>query len=104
MNALLRCSGFEWDDGNRDKNWRKHGVSDAECEQVFFNQPLVAKADTEHSQGEDRYFALGRTDADRWLFTAFTIRHELIRIISAREMTRNEAREYGRHAKKNSKV
>jgi len=38
---LSQCIGFEWDKGNIDKNWLKHEVNPTECEQIFFNQPLV---------------------------------------------------------------
>lgn len=94
LDDLERCVGFDWDDGNRGKNWDKHRVSDAESEEIFFNDPLVAGTDSSHSQSEPRYFALGRTDADRRLFVAFTIRKDLIRVISAREMTLQESRRY----------
>lgn len=97
---LRRCTGFEWDDGNADKNWEKHQVSDAEGEQVFFNRPLLVLPDPAHSQGEDHLFALGSTDSGRRLFVAFKVRGDRIRIISARDMTRNETREYERHAKR----
>lgn len=98
--ALRRCTGFDWDDGNSDKNWEKHRVSDSEGEQVFFNRPLLVLADPAHSQAEDRLFGLGTTDGGRKLFVAFTIREDRIRIISARDMTRDETREYERHAKR----
>jgi hypothetical protein len=91
---LAKCTGFQWDDGNLGKNWDKHNVSDEEVEEVFFNDPLVAGADTRHSKRERRYFALGQTDAGRRLFVAFTIRKTLIRVISARDMTRREQRVY----------
>ena len=94
LDDLERCVGFEWDDGNEGKNWEKHRVSDPESEEVFFNDPLVAGADPAHSQTEPRYFALGRTDADRHLFVAFAIRKDLIRIISARDMTTQELKRY----------
>ena len=42
--------------------------------------------DAKHSQHEQRYYALGRSDAERWLFVAFTRRDERIRVISARDM------------------
>jgi uncharacterized DUF497 family protein len=69
-------------------------VSDGECEAIFFNDPLVTGADRKHSKRERRYFALGRTDAGRPLFVSFTIRGNLIRIISARDMTMRELRKY----------
>jgi hypothetical protein len=45
-------TGFNWDEGNRGKNWDKHQVSDSECEQVFFNQPLLVFSDEKHSEEE----------------------------------------------------
>lgn len=91
---LWQCNGFQWDDGNATKNWDKHDVSQIECEQVFFNRPLLVKRDKKHSLSECRYYALGMTDAGRFLFIAFTIRTDKIRIISARDMTRSERRRY----------
>ena len=82
--------GFEWDEGNLLKNWEKHQVSASECEQVFFNQPLVAGPDEKHSKAEVRQYALGVTDAGRRLFVVFTIRRKRIRVISARDMNRRE--------------
>ena len=51
---LQACTGFQWDDGNATKSWDKHDVSQAECEQVFFNQPLVVRRDKRHSEIETR--------------------------------------------------
>jgi uncharacterized protein len=96
MNELVsNCRGFQWDEGNSDKNWYLHQVTNGECEEVFFNVPLIIAADPEHSQQEARYYALGRTDGDRWLFVALTIRADLIRVISARDMNHRETRKYG---------
>jgi uncharacterized protein len=91
---LQNCTGFEWDQGNETKNWEKHDVSTGECEQIFFNKPLIVARDKKHSTFENRYFALGRTDKDRLLFIAFTVRQEKIRVISARDMTEYEIRRY----------
>ena len=84
---LKACTGFQWDEGNAAKTWDRHDVSQAECEQVFFNCPLIVRRDRRHSQFESRYYALGRTDADRLLFVVFTVRADLVRVISARDMT-----------------
>ncbi len=92
---LLNVDGFQWDAGNLEKNWFQHGVSPLECEEIFFNQPLVMQRDTKHSSDEERYYVLGRTDSDRYLFVAFTIRNNKIRVISARDMNRKERRVYG---------
>lgn len=91
---LTRCTGFEWDEGNLLKNWQKHRVSASECEQLFFNQPLIAGEDEKHSDREPRFFGLGQTDSSRRLFVVFTVRGTLIRVISAREMNRREEGEY----------
>lgn len=94
INILNQCEGFEWDDGNINKNWLKHEVSPAECEKIFFNRPLVIQDDTKHSEAEKRFYALGRTDAKRNLFIAFTVRKKRIRVISARDMSRKEREVY----------
>ena len=65
-----------------------------EAEEIFFNKPLVIMADREHSKQEARYLALGQTDSGRLLFTTFTVRRSLIRVISTRDMTRREVRTY----------
>ncbi|OAI46860.1 hypothetical protein AYO45_06130 [Gammaproteobacteria bacterium SCGC AG-212-F23] len=88
--TLDKCTGFEWDEGNHEKNWIKHDVSQLECEQIFFNEPLLLFDDKKHSSSENRWFALGNTDDGRNLFIAFTIRNHLIRVISARTMSRKE--------------
>lgn len=95
MERLASCEGFDWDAGNREKNWNKHGVSTGECEEVFFNQPLVVAGDEGHSEREERFFALGHADAGRMLFVVFTIRGSLVRVISARDMSRKERKVYG---------
>jgi uncharacterized DUF497 family protein len=91
---LEDCIGFEWDQGNILKNWVSHEVTTIECEEVFFNTPLILMEDLKHSINKVRFYALGKTDNDRKLFIAFTIRNNLIRIISARDMSRKEKRVY----------
>jgi uncharacterized DUF497 family protein len=93
---LAACTGFDWDAGNSDKNWERHRVSPGECEQVFFQRPIRIAPDPAHSQGEARYAALGQTAAGRCLTIVFTIRDGLIRVISARAMSRRERRMYER--------
>ena len=97
IGKLLDCIGFQWDKDNIEKNWLKHKVSPVECEQVFFNKALFAE-DEKHSQREKRYYALGRTDERRLLFVAFTIRRSLIRVISARNMSKKERKIYEEQA------
>ena len=91
---LAEATGFEWDAGNATRSWAKHTVSQTECEQPFFNVPLVLAADPAHSTREARFFALGRTDEGRPLLVVFTLRDTLIRVISARPMSRREREVY----------
>lgn len=92
--VLAQCTGFEWDTGNAEKNARAHWVGQSESEQVFFNRPVVIAPDLAHSDTEERYAALGKTHADRRLAVVFTIRGTLVRIISARDMSRRDRRLY----------
>lgn len=94
MDELSRCRGFQWDQGNAEKNWIAHQVTNDECEHVFYNRPLVDAPDDQHSRRERRYYALGETDTGRRLFVVFTIRGELVRVISARDMSPRERRAY----------
>lgn len=91
MIDLNLISGFDWDSGNARKN-EKHGVTAAEAEQVFFNQPLLLLEDMKHSQDEPRFHALGHTHDGRLLHITFTMREAgtLIRVISARDIHRKE--------------
>lgn len=94
IKKLLDCAGFDWDQGNIEKNWQKHKVSPVECEQIFFNQPFIILDDLRHSTSEKRFAAFGCTDAGRLLAVIFTKRGKLIRIISARDMNRKERKFY----------
>lgn len=94
IDRLRACTGFQWDAGNRDKNWIKHRVAAGECEQLFFNQPLIAASDEKHSRSEERFYALGQTNQGRLLFVVYAIRGRHIRIISARDMNEREREVY----------
>lgn len=102
MHTFRAVGGVDWDQGNISKNWEKHKVTPAQCEELFFNMPLVVQSVEQHSAGEKRYFALGKTEADRCLFIIFTIRGKRIRVISARDMSRKERKAY--HEKEQSKA
>ncbi len=97
MINLAHIEGFDWDAGNDRKSNDKHDVSRSEAEQVFFNSPLLLSTDDRHSDSEERYHALGHTDDDRSLHVTFTLRDSgsLIRVISARDMSRKERARYG---------
>jgi len=90
----IKIVEFDWDRGNRDKNYQKHKVSFKEAEDVFFNRPLKVFKDKKHSQVEERFIALGKSDSGRKLFITFTIRRNKLRVISARDQSRKERKIY----------
>ena len=98
------CNSFDWDKGNSLKNWERHQVTQGECEQIFFNEPIIVSDDLKHSEVERRWFLLGKTDAGRMLFLVFTIRKNRIRIISARDMNRKERNIYHEQIKKDTGI
>lgn len=93
---LDRIDGFHWDEGNAWKSVAKHGVSRAETEEAFLNEPLLIVEDVGHSQSELRFHALGVTNVQRRLHVTFTLRegNTKIRVISARDMSRKERDRY----------
>ena len=95
MIDLERIVGFDWDDGNARKN-EKHGVSQSEAEQIFFDVRVLMVADVGHSADEPRYHALGTTLDGRRLHVTFALRGDgtRIRVISARDMHRKERQLY----------
>ena len=104
MKPLAGLEGFDWDEANLAKNWEKHRVTPWECEQAFFNMPLVVADDLAHSTVEPRFYVLGQTDAGRRLFIVFTIRKWRIRVISARDMSPKERRAYHEETQKKTDV
>jgi len=85
---------FEWDKGNLDKSLKKHGVTNEEAEEVFFDNKSLLTEDIKHSLTEKRYQILGTADSGKLLSVIFTIRRKKVRIISARIMNRKERRFY----------
>jgi len=85
---------FIWDKGNKDKNWRKHGVIDTECEQVFFDKEKKTFKDKLHSKNEERFRVIGETRQGRRLFVVFATRKNKIRVISARDINKKEVKLY----------
>jgi hypothetical protein len=85
---------FEWDPYKAEANRKKHGVSFEEASTVF-GDPLGRLADDpEHSRGEARLVLFGRSDVHRLLAVMHTEQGQAIRLISAREMTGSERKQY----------
>lgn len=85
---------FEWDEAKARTNQRKHGVSFLEATEVFSDENSSCVHDPDHSYDEDRYLLFGISSKGTHLVVSFTERLETIRIISARQMTRQERNAY----------
>ena len=85
---------FEWDRGNSNKNQIKHGVTNEECEEVFFDDEKRILQDVLHSGKEERYIIIGRTRKQRLLFVVCSMRGKKFRIISARDLNKREKHLY----------
>lgn len=83
-------TGFEWDKGNFDKSYKKHGITSSEAEEIFLDDNAIVVSDVKHSDKEIRHVIIGQTEGKKMLFVVFTIRKEKIRIISARRANRKE--------------
>lgn len=94
MVGISKLTGFEWDKGNLDKNYKKHGITQREAEELFIDPGVVLLDDVRHSQKEKRFTAIGKTTSKKVLFAVFTIRKDRIRIISARLANKRERRKY----------
>ena len=85
---------FEWDDEKAETNLSKHGVSFEEAQTVFSDPHCVDLYDPDHSGDEERYPAAGMSIAYRLLVVSYTERGNKTRLISAREMSRQEQKSY----------
>ena len=95
MRILPNPISFLWDEGNVDKNLKKHNVTVSEAEEMFLVEPFVTFEDEIHSTvTEKRYQGLGQTKTGRKLFVAFTLRDRRIRVISIRDMKKKERNNY----------
>ena len=85
---------FEWDTDKAAQNLSKHGVSFPEAATVFGDPLALTYHDPDHSDDEDRFLTFGHSSDGRLLAVAHTDRGNYTRIISAREMTRQERKQY----------
>ena len=85
---------FEWDETKAAINLEKHRVSFEEATEVFADPLYVDFFDPDHSQAEHRYLIIGTSEGGRLLIVSYTERDDLVRIISARELTPTERRTY----------
>ena len=85
---------FEWDSRKAESNLRKHGVSFSEAQTVFRDDLSATVYDIDHSKDEDRYITIGWSNRRKLLIVSYTEHSNLIRIISARELTKAEQKDY----------
>jgi len=85
---------FEWDEEKASSNVQKHGVEFEEARTVFGDPLANTFPDPNHSENEHRFLTFGLSQSARLLVVAHTDRGGIVRIISAREMTRRERNIY----------
>lgn len=85
---------FEWNPRKAEVNLKKHGVSFLEASTIFGDPLSMTVCDPDHSLEENRYITVGLTDDSRLLMISHAERGDRIRIISARELTRDERKAY----------
>lgn len=104
MRTLPDPLEFEWDQGNIEKNYKKHNVTHHEAEEATTGGNVFIFDDEKHSSAEKRYMVWGMTDGNRKLCVIVTIRNERVRIISARDMNAKERRAYEEKIKTSSTI
>ncbi len=85
---------FEWDENKAARNLLKHRVSFEEAKTVFDDPLYVDFYDPDHSDDEERYLIVGESNRGRLLIVSYTERGDVIRLISARVVTRSEREAY----------
>ncbi|MBI3577758.1 BrnT family toxin [Candidatus Gottesmanbacteria bacterium] len=104
MKILPDLIVFEWDQGNSEKNYKKHKVTQREAEEAVTSDNMFIFDDEKHSRLEKRYMIWGTTDGSRRLSVIVTIRNDIVRIISARDMNAKERRAYEEKIKTNPTI
>lgn len=94
MLDLSLLKEFEWDEGNTDKSYLKHSITQKESEELFIDENILFLEDIKHSQKEIRFIAIGKTTQEKILFAVFTVRKNKMRIISVRLANRKERGQY----------
>ena len=85
---------FEWDEKKAAANLSKHGISFEEAKTIFDDPLYVDFYDPNHSDDEHRYIIIGKSQQRRLLMVSYTERGERIRLISSRELTAAERKDF----------
>jgi hypothetical protein len=84
---------FQFDPTKAAGNLKKHGVSFADAEAVFYDPLAIHRQDPDR-EDEERFVAVGMGSAGHVLVVVYTLRGEEIRLISVRRATRHEVKDY----------
>ena len=93
---------FEWDAQKAAENFKNHGVAFDEAVTVFADPLGNIFDDPDHSDDERRELIIGHSAAQRLLVVSFTDRGRRTRIISARQATARERKDYEEESTKRS--
>ena len=93
----MMADDFEWDQAKAAANYKKHGVRFEHAVLAFEDPFALVELDESEEYGEDRFLLTGRATGGI-LVVVYTERGERVRIISAREATEYERRNYYRAA------
>lgn len=85
---------FKWDENKAENNLKKHEVSFQEAATVFGDPLAITFNDPDHSIGEPRLLTFGRAITDKLIIVSHTELVDTVRIISARQMTKQERKLY----------
>jgi len=85
---------FEWDQTKASANLSKHGVSFDEAKTVFDDPLYVDFYDPDHSLDEHRYIIIGESQQGRLLMVSYIESDDAVRILSSREVTQTERKQY----------
>ena len=85
---------FEWDIKKAERNIERHGISFKEASTIFSDPLSDFFYDPDHSDDEDRFLAIGLSEFGNILVVVFTEKNDIIRIISARKVTKKEQKHY----------
>ena len=87
---------FEWDEKKNEINKKKHGLSFEEAREVFGDENAILFDDPDQSLDENRFLIIGSLKSSKICIVSHCYRDndDIIRLISAREATKNEKRFY----------
>jgi len=84
---------FQWNSDKEDSNWRKHSITFVSACEVFFD-PFLYAVEADEVDGELRGTVIGLTTDWQMFYVVYTFREDIIRLISARSVTRTERLTY----------